>query len=179
MGSLNWEAIGAISETLGAVGVIVTLIYLAPHLKQHTLALKLNAEFSAAQEHVQNSIGVSGTNVPYTVLRGMEDPPKLSPEESTQFIFWINGSMRMYQHQHLKYLEGNLSSDSWSSTENLLKGFVPSKGFQSYWSSRRNTYSIRFQECVSCLDTSAITSSTEVMKSIQRKGSENDPFLAI
>lgn len=165
---MNWDAIGAIGETLGAIGVIITLIYLAFQLRQNTLALKLNAEFAAAQEHVHNSVGVSGTSVPYIIIRGFEDPTQLSPEESAQFLFWMNGSMRMYQHQHLMFDEGNLSPESWSSTENLLKGFVQTEGFQSYWASRRNTYSPKFQEFVARIDTTGVVASTtDILKSIQ------------
>jgi hypothetical protein len=44
--TMNWEAIGAIGEMGGAIGVIVTLIYLAGQLRQNTKALK-----SASYEH--------------------------------------------------------------------------------------------------------------------------------
>ena len=37
---MEWEAIGAIGEVGGAVGVIVTLIYLAGQLRQNTKALR-------------------------------------------------------------------------------------------------------------------------------------------
>jgi hypothetical protein len=94
---MNWEAIGAVGETLGAAGVIITLVYLATQLRQNTRALRLNAEFAAAQEHIHNSIDVSGTDVPYVMVRGFEDPTQLDPKESAQFLFWLNGSLRMYQ----------------------------------------------------------------------------------
>ena len=37
---MNWEAIGAVGEILGAIAVLVTLIYLATQIKQHTLATR-------------------------------------------------------------------------------------------------------------------------------------------
>jgi hypothetical protein len=40
---MNWEAIGAVAEALGATGVIVTLAYLATHMKQNTRALRSTA----------------------------------------------------------------------------------------------------------------------------------------
>lgn len=43
---MDWNAVGAIGELGGAIGVIVTLIYLAGQLKQNTNALK-----SASYEH--------------------------------------------------------------------------------------------------------------------------------
>jgi hypothetical protein len=170
---MNWDAISAVGEIMGAGGVIVTLIYLASQLRQNTKALRLNSEVAAAQEHVHNSIGVSGTNVPYIVVRGFGAPTSLTPEESAQFLFWLNGSMRMYQHQHLMFIEGNLSESSWTSTAQLLKGFVKTPGFQSYWSVRRSTYSKGFQDFVDAIDASGIIQTNVVMDSMQMSATES------
>jgi type III secretory pathway lipoprotein EscJ len=40
---MNWEAIGAIGEWVGAVAVLATLIYLAVQIKQNTRQLKSNS----------------------------------------------------------------------------------------------------------------------------------------
>jgi hypothetical protein len=37
---VNWDAIGAIGEVLGAVGVIITLVYLSVQLRQNTRAMR-------------------------------------------------------------------------------------------------------------------------------------------
>ena len=37
---MNWGAIGAIGEVLGALGVIITLVYLAGQLRQNTKELR-------------------------------------------------------------------------------------------------------------------------------------------
>jgi hypothetical protein len=39
---MNWEAIGAIGEVLGALAVIVTLVYLAVQIRQNTAAALTN-----------------------------------------------------------------------------------------------------------------------------------------
>ena len=43
---MNWQAIGAVGEIGGAIGVVLTLIYLAGQLRQNTNALR-----SASYEH--------------------------------------------------------------------------------------------------------------------------------
>jgi hypothetical protein len=53
---MNWESIGAIGEVGGAIGVVVTLIYLAGQLRQNTNALR-----SASYEH-WNQISASFTD---------------------------------------------------------------------------------------------------------------------
>ena len=37
---MNWEAIGAVGEVAGAVGVILTLAYLARQMRVNTVALQ-------------------------------------------------------------------------------------------------------------------------------------------
>jgi hypothetical protein len=43
---MNWDAIGAIGEVLGALVVIATLFYLSGQLRQNSVALKRNNEFA-------------------------------------------------------------------------------------------------------------------------------------
>ena len=47
---MNWDAIGAIGEVLGAVGVIVTLIYLARQIRQNSRQL-MGASLIAVHEY--------------------------------------------------------------------------------------------------------------------------------
>ena len=41
---MNWDAIGAIAELLGAVAVIISIIYLAAQVRQTRLQLQAQAE---------------------------------------------------------------------------------------------------------------------------------------
>lgn len=51
---MNWEAIGAVGESLGGVAVLVTLIYLAVQVRQNTAQQKL--EEPASIQHGQNAV---------------------------------------------------------------------------------------------------------------------------
>jgi len=46
---MNWEAIGAIGEIAGAIGVVVTLAYLSVQLRQNTKASRLSAIQAASE----------------------------------------------------------------------------------------------------------------------------------
>ena len=54
---MNWDAIGAIAELLGAVGVIVTLAYLAQQISQNTRTVRSSAAAALAQTN--NSVGLA------------------------------------------------------------------------------------------------------------------------
>ena len=40
---MNWDAIGAISEILAAIVVVITLIYLAKQIRQNSQAVEISA----------------------------------------------------------------------------------------------------------------------------------------
>ena len=53
---MNWEAIGAVAEALGALAVVVTLIYLSTQIRQNSRVISLN-ETSFALQNVRERIG--------------------------------------------------------------------------------------------------------------------------
>ena len=46
---MNWDAVGATAELLGAVAVFITLAYLTIQVKQNSKTQELNNRFSAAK----------------------------------------------------------------------------------------------------------------------------------
>ena len=79
---MNWEAVGALAELIGAAGVILSLIYLATQVRQS------NQESRASMIHAIAAAG-RDWNQPFQFDRdlahawtiGSEDPSKLAPAE--------------------------------------------------------------------------------------------------
>ena len=46
---MNWEAIGAVGETVGALAVLLTLVYLAMQIRQNTRSVQAAAVWYALQ----------------------------------------------------------------------------------------------------------------------------------
>jgi len=55
---MNWEAIGAIGEIVGAVAVVVTIGYLAVQIRQNTRSVR-----DSAFQEVIHSIGADGGRI--------------------------------------------------------------------------------------------------------------------
>ena len=54
---MNWEAIGAIGEIVGAIAVIATLFYLSIQIRQNATATTRSNEYAqAASVHESNSL---------------------------------------------------------------------------------------------------------------------------
>jgi hypothetical protein len=56
---MNWEAIGAIGEIVGAAAVVVTLIYVAAQVRQNTRSMNDGQELALAQAYENRSQAAS------------------------------------------------------------------------------------------------------------------------
>ena len=101
---MNWEAIGAIGETVGALAVLITLYYLAIQIKMQNYQLQKSNE----QARVQISLDMNDS---YTQIfdmllrdkdfialyhRGLENEP-LDKIETEQFSQHINKAMGLVE----------------------------------------------------------------------------------
>lgn len=85
---MHWDAIGAIGEIIGAIAVVVTLIYFSLQIRQYDRGLR-SSTFHATM-HEFNQINIQQLDPPLTGLmeQGLADPESLTETEKHQFG-WI------------------------------------------------------------------------------------------
>ena len=94
---MNWDAIGAIAELLGAIGVIASLVYLGRQIRDGQRALRASS-YQQFRQDISQSMD-QGMNDPRTaraIRSGMADFSELDEEGAFQFNFWIHGVMHSY-----------------------------------------------------------------------------------
>ena len=94
---INWEAIGAVGEILGAGTVIATLFYLAHQIKQNNEALTRSNEFAQANSIHQINTAYSALYSHLASDNGLADiytralaGEQLTPTEETRFTSFVN-----------------------------------------------------------------------------------------
>jgi hypothetical protein len=85
---MNWEAIGAIAELLGAIGVIASLVYLATQIRSNTLVTRAESRRQENEEPYMFSI-IENADVARVWLAGLTSESPLSPEDATRFAFLL------------------------------------------------------------------------------------------
>ena len=85
---MNWDAIAAVGELLGASAVLVTLIYLAIQIRQNTSAVATATYESTMTGLNDINVVVAGNPALASVLdRGCQNPDSLNSAEVVQFNF--------------------------------------------------------------------------------------------
>jgi hypothetical protein len=111
---MNWEALGAIGEIVGAVAVILTLGYLALQIRQNTAAVATSTYDSVITGYNELNLTIaSDPDLARIVHVGMYTPSSLDENERIRFAFII----RAVSNQYLKLLrlheKGALPPDEW------------------------------------------------------------------
>ena len=151
---MNWEAIGAIGELIGAAGVIATLGYLAFQIRQntrqiaqHELASRAAAANASAQALRDSRRSVyENSEVTDIWLKGMSNPDGLSENEAYRFRLMITNGIDGLWDVHSQTIVTGLSPEIWKSQGiAIVERVVASPGGRRIWALVRESYTEDFR----------------------------------
>jgi len=106
---MNWEAIGAVGEILGALAVLITLIYLANQIRQHTIATRAATHSAVADAAREFNLALATSpELARALATWPEDPSDASPVDQVQILSLWRALLQMWANTHRQYREGTL-----------------------------------------------------------------------
>ena len=143
---MNWEAIGAVGEAVGAAGVIISLLYLAVQIRGDARAKRMatSHDQSVATAGVQLAIA-NNPNLAELYFRGIHDFASLNGAELPRFSSLLSHIFRMWEDQLLQWTEGHFDPRVWHGIDAAIRDFCSLPGMQGWWKTRSHWYSDQFQ----------------------------------
>ena len=121
---MNWDAISAIAELLGALAVIVTLIYLAVQLRQQNTVTKAQIEQQRADSVIQLAavLSVTENRILYTkvVLDRSLTPADLSEEENIHLKMILSPLRANFENTYQQFQSGYISEEFYEDVSKQL-----------------------------------------------------------
>ena len=131
---MNWEAIGAIGEFVGAIAVVTTLGFLLFQVRQNTIALRRQSARESTSSLQQVSIAMMSPDVAGTVSRAYsETDPELSAAESAQLEHAMLSYFLVLQQDYLDHQQGLHLTEIWDSRIPLIKSLFVSIWCRKWW----------------------------------------------
>ena len=116
---MNWDALSAIGELLGATGVIVTLIYLSIQVRQNTRAIRGSTLNVLTGHHVDELRWSSEIGPAFR--KAIHNPDTMSPDEMWQLQEWLTAAFVIRQNEFVQFQEGLLSAEDWKGREGVIR----------------------------------------------------------
>ncbi len=151
---MNWDAIGAIGELIGAAGVIATLGYLAFQIRQntrqiaqHELASRAAAANASAQALRDSRRSVyENSEVTDIWLKGISNSDSLSESERYRFRLMITNGIDGLWDVHSQTTVTGLSPEIWKSQGiAIVERVIASPGGRRIWALVRDSYTEEFR----------------------------------
>ena len=144
---MNWEAIGAIGEVIGAVGVIATLGYLAVQIRQNTSSVRA----STLQDMNEASAGfldlmASDEDLGRIFVSGGSDLETLSAEERPRFNFTMLAFLRRIESFERQTRLNRIHSDEWAGLRASCASIMSRRGSRAWWSENAERFNPGFVE---------------------------------
>jgi len=126
---MNWADLSALSEILGSVAIVITLIYLSIQTRQNADATKANTRqevLAADQLLLLNFV----TDPELELLRYK---PDLTDEEKARLGWVFITFVRMRENNWLQYKNGVLDRDTWESYRASIVAMLGSCRGKAWW----------------------------------------------
>jgi hypothetical protein len=139
---MDWDAIGAIGEIVGATAVVLTLAYLATQIRQ-TRAIEKDR---TSREMMDKGIEVmvfssSNPGSLETLRRGIVDYSTLSTAEKDTFHRWATQLIVGTEQARQMHQSNLLPTESWVVWENFGVALIASSGGAQWWADYQKVFS--------------------------------------
>ena len=141
---MDWEAIGAIGEVLGAAGVIATLVYLATQIRQNTRALQAASidSMTSIANDVRSEI-FNDPDVAAIYVNGLKSIESLDEVQRERFRLVMTNALWALWNAYTQAQLGD--SQSWDAQKPLLRRFLSQPGGEWYWETYKSEFSAEYQ----------------------------------
>jgi hypothetical protein len=146
---MNWEAVGAIGEVIGAAGVILTLVYLAHQIRQNIKAIRARTHQAITSANLGMAMSMAESEgLAKVLVRGLADFDSLDPADRLRTVGWFNSILKFGENTHYQFLQGGLEKAVWEGWMVILENCVTQPGPREYWTQRRTAFQPAFRDLV-------------------------------
>ena len=143
---MNWDAIGAVGETVGALAVLLTLVYLAMQIRQNTKSVQAAAVDSAnTQVSRIREVIFANADVASMYRRGSEDPSSLSEDDTIRYRLLVHNILLSLSNSLTQASVSGLADSATPVELRILARVVGSSGGRWFWDSYRQEFEESFR----------------------------------
>src|SRR5437588_6032773 len=150
---MNWDAISAVSQLIGSIAVVISVLYLAVQLRSSTRVARVAAmDAAAAALRDVTKPFMENAELARIWRTGLENLNALSPEDQARFFHATHQFLKALETIHFHYLNGLMDKQLWLGWQELLRHYIAAPGVVQYWNLRSELFSARFREYISHLE---------------------------
>jgi hypothetical protein len=140
------DDLGNIGEFVGAVAVLVTLIYLAAQIRQNSATTRAQIRQALAEEQVRY-INIRATD-PFIrrVLGKMFARQELDDDEAFGLTAHVVAGIRMFENYYAQYCFGTMDREDWRAIREVIKMHFQYPAYRDGFAFIEASWNVRFAD---------------------------------
>ena len=146
---MNWDAIGAIGELVGALAVVLTLLYLSAQIRQSNRATHSASIQEATTAFNGINAWIANDESMARIFRiGIQDLDKLNDDEKIRFSFLMLSTFHVFETIFLQNRAGTIDASMWEAEIRSLVILATAPGGRQWWVTNPYSFTTEFREFV-------------------------------
>ena len=156
---MNWEAIGAIGEILGALAVVTSLIYLALQIKVQNREARIASVHELTEAHRAILSPLHDPEIADLYLEATDNFDNLTLSKRLRYMLVMLNVYRVYQEAFYQVQKDRLDDYIWEGMLIQLTDYIGTDGAKKFWALRKHQFSPDFRSFVDNLEAAVISCS--------------------
>lgn len=148
---MNWDAIGAVGEIIGAVAVIATLIYLSIQVRQGINSVQGATELDASKQWADLHGRIGHSPEQRKIWDKASSEEELTDDEHSAYIWTVAEMFFLFEGYFRQHQRGLISESSWSPMVTTLIGTLQNRYVSNWWDSEAAPISGEFRDYINSL----------------------------
>lgn len=155
---MNWDAIGAIGELLGAMGVLISLAYLAVQIRSNTMEVRNSTVHNLLDRSVENFNDVMFTDLPFLMQKQLTGQV-LSRDELAKINMLLRRNLQHFELVYLQFKYGHIDEEIMDAYREKILEHIRFPSFIRLWPQIKKQHTASFQSYIESLRYPAIDAS--------------------
>jgi hypothetical protein len=146
---VNLETISALAQLIAAVGVILSLFYLAVQIRQNTRSMRAIVVDPLAQSIADlNRPLAQDIGLARAFSTAIEDWNGVTSEERTRLLFLFFASFKLFQNAWFQKRQGTLDPQQWEGWDALIRMYYHRPGIKTWCPMRSAAFAVGFRNYI-------------------------------
>ena len=142
---LTLDSAAKVAEVVGAVAVVVGLLFVVIEIRENTIAQQFSATQTLVSEYNTAVSAINDREFVCIYIRAGNDFQSLSQSDKIRFSILMQPVFRTFEQLHYSDLNGTIDVNVYSGFERQYAAMMQLPGNRQYWAARRDWFGQTFQ----------------------------------
>jgi hypothetical protein len=143
------QLLGNYGEFVGAIAVVVTLIFLTLQIRQNTIALRMSTASEWLEKDYELVLPmIENRDLAEVWLTGGDKLEDLDEVDQQRIFFFERRAIMLWHHMYQLRTQGRLPDSSWNEQKWIMQNIGRRQAIRGAWHLYKDGYDLKFQQLV-------------------------------